>query len=88
MPIYEYQCNTCHHTLELLCKHDSAPVASCPMCQSSDLSRIVSATSFQLKGAGWYVSDYAKNKRNNAPDLTNTAAATAPDASTTTTAGS
>jgi len=61
MPIYEYQCTNCHHTYELIQKMSDAPNPVCPQCEKSTAVRLVSAAGFQLKGTGWYVTDF-KNK--------------------------
>ncbi|MES2218580.1 MAG: zinc ribbon domain-containing protein [Pseudomonadota bacterium] len=58
MPIYEYQCNACGHTLEALQKMSEDPLKTCPACQKDTLGKLVSATSFQLKGTGWYATDF------------------------------
>lgn len=58
MPIYEYQCRNCHHTLDALQKVDAEPLVQCPACQQNGLQRLVSAAGFQLKGNGWYVTDF------------------------------
>ncbi len=58
MPIYEYQCTTCGHQLESLQKMADEPLKICPVCQQSTLTRLVSAAGFQLKGSGWYATDY------------------------------
>jgi putative FmdB family regulatory protein len=63
MPIYEYQCAACAHQLEALQKISEAPLTECPMCHQETLTKLVSAAGFQLKGTGWYATDYsAKNK--------------------------
>ncbi len=61
MPIYEYQCSACHHTCDILQKINDKPTSKCPVCFQESLVRLVSAAAFQLKGTGWYVTDY-KNK--------------------------
>lgn len=58
MPIYEYQCPACGHQLEALQKISDAPLVQCPACDESALQKMISATSFQLKGSGWYQSDF------------------------------
>lgn len=58
MPIYEYRCTSCGHELEALQKLSDAPLTVCPACQKSDLRKRVSAAGFQLKGSGWYVTDF------------------------------
>jgi putative FmdB family regulatory protein len=58
MPIYEYRCTSCGHELEALQKLSDAPLTECPACKASALSKKVSAAGFQLKGSGWYVTDF------------------------------
>jgi putative FmdB family regulatory protein len=58
MPIYEYQCTACGHALEALQKMSDEPIKTCPGCQKDTLSKLVSAPSFQLKGTGWYATDF------------------------------
>ena len=60
MPIYEYACQKCGHHLEVMQKMSDAPLTKCPACKGR-LEKQFSQTSFQLKGAGWYVSDYGKS---------------------------
>lgn len=58
MPIYEYRCTSCGHELEALQKLSDAPLTECPACHASALTKKVSAAGFQLKGSGWYVTDF------------------------------
>ena len=58
MPIYEYQCESCGHSLEALQKISDAPLLDCPACGAANLSKLVSAASFRLKGGGWYETDF------------------------------
>jgi putative FmdB family regulatory protein len=67
MPIYEYQCNACGHQLEAFQKMSEAPLTDCPECKKNTLTKLVSAAGFQLKGTGWYVTDF-RNKGK--PDTT------------------
>jgi len=60
MPIYEYGCSSCGHELEAWQKIPDKPKKVCPKCHARKLERLISNTSFQLKGSGWYVTDYAK----------------------------
>lgn len=60
MPIYEYECRSCGKTLEAIQKFSDAPLARCESC-GGNLTKLVSRTSFQLKGTGWYATDYKKN---------------------------
>ena len=62
MPIYEYLCNSCGAEKEHLQKISDAPIAVCPACGSSDYVKRISAAGFQLKGSGWYVTDFKNNK--------------------------
>ena len=58
MPIYEYRCGACGHQLEALQKLSDSPLTDCPACGQSRLSKLVSAAGFQLKGSGWYATDF------------------------------
>lgn len=58
MPIYEYRCGACGHELEVLQKLSDEPLSVCPACEASALTKLVSAAGFQLKGSGWYVTDF------------------------------
>jgi putative FmdB family regulatory protein len=58
MPIYEYRCTSCGHELEALQKLSEPPLTDCPVCHKVDLRKLVSAAGFQLKGSGWYVTDF------------------------------
>jgi putative FmdB family regulatory protein len=60
MPIYEYVCEKCGNHIELLQKVGDAPPKKCTKCKKGKMEKIFSRTSFQLKGSGWYASDYAK----------------------------
>ncbi|KZE32773.1 FmdB family zinc ribbon protein [Crenobacter luteus] len=58
MPIYEYHCNACGVRKEHLQKMSDAAIAACPACGSADYHKQVSAAGFQLKGSGWYATDF------------------------------
>ena len=58
MPIYEYRCSSCGHELEALQKFSDAPLVACPSCKADALVKKVSAAGFQLKGTGWYATDF------------------------------
>lgn len=62
MPIYEYLCNSCGTEKEHLQKINDAPIAACPACGNSNYTKRISAAGFQLKGSGWYVTDFKNNK--------------------------
>jgi putative FmdB family regulatory protein len=58
MPIYEYKCSACQHKLESLQKFSDSPLVTCPACGKDALTKLVSAAGFQLKGSGWYQTDF------------------------------
>ena len=58
MPIYEYRCTACEHKHEALQKFSDAPLVRCPHCGKDALTKLVSAAGFQLKGSGWYQTDF------------------------------
>jgi putative FmdB family regulatory protein len=62
MPIYEYQCKQCHHRFELIQKITDAVTTHCEQCGQDAAERLVSAPGFQLKGTGWYVTDFKDKK--------------------------
>lgn len=62
MPIYEYECMNCHHHFDLLQKISDEPIKECPRCFDNSARRLISAVGFQLKGSGWYATDF-KNKK-------------------------
>ena len=61
MPIYEYGCGKCSHVFEKLQKVSDQPLRTCPQCGADALSKLVSKTSFRLKGTGWYETDFKNN---------------------------
>jgi len=65
VPIYEYACRNCEHTLDALQKISDDPLTDCPECGEPKLKRLVSAPRFRLKGAGWYETDFKKDKQRN-----------------------
>lgn len=62
MPIYEYQCQKCG-TFEVTQRITEKPLAKCPKCKGK-VKKLISNTSFQLKGTGWYITDYARKGKN------------------------
>jgi putative FmdB family regulatory protein len=58
MPIYEYRCSSCGHELEALQKLSDPRLSTCPSCGAEALVKKVSAAGFQLKGSGWYATDF------------------------------
>jgi putative FmdB family regulatory protein len=69
MPIYEYQCQKCG-TFEVSQRITEKPLGKCPTCRSK-VKKLISNTSFQLKGTGWYVTDYARKGQNGDAKTTN-----------------
>jgi putative FmdB family regulatory protein len=59
MPIYEYVCEKCGSLLEVMQRVSDKPLKRCQKC-GGKLEKIISRTSFQLKGSGWYLTDYAR----------------------------
>ena len=60
MPIYEYRCVKCGNLTEVLQKFSDLPIAECELCQGK-MKKLISQSTFHLKGTGWYVTDYASN---------------------------
>ncbi|GHA74442.1 hypothetical protein GCM10009007_14300 [Formosimonas limnophila] len=58
MPIYAYRCAHCGHTKDVLQKISDTPLTSCPACGQETFSKQITAAGFQLKGSGWYVTDF------------------------------
>lgn len=58
MPIYEYECDRCGHHVEVLQKFSDPPITECERCHGR-MKKLISQSSFHLKGTGWYVTDYA-----------------------------
>lgn len=63
MPIYEYRCDHCGFQKEFLQKMNDAMLTTCPACNKETLSKLLSAAGFQLKGSGWYASDFKGGKK-------------------------
>lgn len=62
MPIYEYRCNSCEKTFEYMQRMTEDPKKTCEACGQDALERLISATSFTLKGSGWYKDLYSSAK--------------------------
>lgn len=65
MPIYEYECTACGHTLEKLQKVTEPPLYQCPECNGNSLQKLISAAGFRLKGGGWYETDFKTGNKKN-----------------------
>lgn len=61
MPIYAYRCESCGHAKDVLQKISDAPLTQCPQCGADAFRKQVTAAGFQLKGSGWYVTDFRNN---------------------------
>lgn len=85
MPLYEYQCAKCGAVTEALQRFSDKPLSKCTHC-SGKLHRLISQSSFHLKGSGWYVTDYAgKSKSSSMPEASKP---TASEAGTSSSSGS
>lgn len=62
MPLYEYECDACGHRFERIQKFSDALVSACPECDGA-VRKLVSSPAIQFKGTGWYVTDYAQQKK-------------------------
>jgi putative FmdB family regulatory protein len=60
MPLYEYRCDTCHHTFEIIQKFSDPPAGTCPSCGGQSVQKLLSSPAIQFKGSGWYITDYAR----------------------------
>jgi putative FmdB family regulatory protein len=76
MPIYEYRCAACGHQQEFLQKVSDAPMTVCTKCGKPAFEKMVTAAGFQLKGSGWYATDF---KNSGSKSATSTSATKSPD---------
>jgi putative FmdB family regulatory protein len=67
MPIYEYRCGSCGAQKDVMQKMSDAPLKDCPECGNPSLSKMVTAAGFQLKGSGWYATDFKHGAASKAP---------------------
>jgi putative FmdB family regulatory protein len=65
MPLYEYECETCHARFERIQKFSDPPVERCPTCDGP-VRKLLSSPAIQFKGSGWYITDYAKKSTSEA----------------------
>jgi putative FmdB family regulatory protein len=68
MPIYEYQCQSCGDKFEIMHRMSEGPSKSCDECGSADLKKLISAVGFQLKGTGWYETDFKNSGSDKSKD--------------------
>jgi putative FmdB family regulatory protein len=89
MPIYAYKCESCGHTKDVLQKMSDAPLSDCPQCNAPAFKKQVTAAGFQLKGSGWYATDFrGGNSAASAPVSSEAAPAGATSADTASTTSS
>ena len=81
MPIYAYKCESCGHAKDVLQKISDAPLTDCPACGQPHFSKQLTAAGFQLKGSGWYATDF-RGSTSGAGGTSATASASAEGAST------
>ena len=67
MPIYEYRCDTCGHQKDHLQKMSDPQLTTCPECGKETYGKLLSAAGFQLKGSGWYATDFKGGSKPSAP---------------------
>lgn len=80
MPIYEYKCEHCGERFEVLQKFSDEPLTECILCSEGPVKKLISSSSFILKGAGFYVNDYGK-KPTTTTDKKSSSASTSENAS-------
>ena len=65
MPLYDYQCASCDHRMEVLQKISAAPLTDCPACQAPAFKRLLSVPGFRLRGNGWYETAFKTGAKKN-----------------------
>jgi putative FmdB family regulatory protein len=85
MPIYAYKCGSCGHAKDVLQKMSDAPLTVCPQCGAEAFAKQLTAAGFQLKGSGWYATDFKGG--GGATSATATATSTAAEPSSASTTG-
>lgn len=73
MPIYAYRCESCGHAKDVLQKMSDAPLTDCPACAAPAFKKQLTAAGFQLKGSGWYATDFKGGAAGGAAAATGTA---------------
>ncbi len=66
MPVYEYECSACNGRFELMQKFSDPAPTACQLCKAEGVRKMLSPTSFVLKGSGWYATDYPSAGRKQA----------------------
>jgi len=80
MPVYEYACSKCGHEFEAEQRITESPLKTCPRCRARKLKRLISQTSFVLKGSGWYADLYSSKAKPESGEAKPDAAAAKSDA--------
>jgi putative FmdB family regulatory protein len=81
MPIYEYECDKCGHAFEREQRISDPPVKTCPKCKGRKVTKLISQTSFVLKGGGWYADGYSDSKGGKSSESSSSADSSSPDSS-------
>ena len=69
MPLYEYECQACHHRFEQIQRYSDPLVKKCPSCGKKRVKKLLSSPAIQFKGTGWYITDYQrKGSSSSLPD--------------------
>lgn len=88
MPIYEYECNACHHHVEVTQSIKDAPLKHCDACGKDELQKLISRSAFHLKGGGWYSDLYSSTSGDKKKSESSSTSDSSPAASTSTTSSS
>ncbi len=64
MPLYEYECQACHHRFEQIQRYSDPLVKKCPACGRKRVKKLLSSPAIQFKGTGWYITDYQRKGSN------------------------
>jgi putative FmdB family regulatory protein len=62
VPLYEYECQKCHHRFEEIQRLGDPPIKKCPKCKKGGVKKLLSSPAVHFKGTGWYVTDYARKQ--------------------------
>ena len=86
MPIYAYKCESCGHAKDVLQKISDAPLTDCPACGKATFAKQLTAAGFQLKGSGWYATDFRGGSSTSTPPAATESSDSKPAQATTTAA--
>jgi len=85
MPIYEYECDKCGYAFEREQRMSDPPVKTCPKCRGRKVTKLISRSSFVLKGGGWYADGYSDSKKGKSSDAGSSSEASSGSAESSTT---